>query len=526
MNNLSVKEKKTLGNVFYCLWTKKCVNGMSGFVCNYVTDVEGNFEYFCRFVHLSSALSFDDKREALVLEAGAYFVFGGDAVDKGPGDIRVCRLLVALKKKHPDRVFLIVGNRDLNKLRYAAELSTSDLERSIDSIPPPHWDPKAPTLRDYLEGVARDSNVTDVRNLNTRVHRLKYILKHTLGCPQTFEFRREELAVLGNTAVENISDENVVDSCVYEICDPNGSLWQYIDNGSVGAIIGNTLFVHGAINRSCMKYVPQHIKFENSDKPQLPFKMVESVHEWVDLLNQYLRDGFDDYLKRPHWNEDRTSRGGESLMALQNRSASWGRTVVVNSYCDGGNVTSDYARAVMENEDRQRQILVNPLAFEGLNSDPRDEEVAKWLLENKIQRLIVGHKPCGDCPAVLSSRYTGVEVVCGDTSFSDTSAKDNRGLAASSTEIHGKNSTDNHVELKGILRDGQPYNCAFPRLHDGDKVDASVGDPLLGNELKSKWWVKVRIQMGNEEVGYQLSKGQRRTVEYKRVLKREIHAFL
>ena len=109
---------------------------------------------------------------------------------------------------------------------------------------------------------------------------------------------------------------------------------------------------------------------------------------------------------------------------------------------------------------------------------------------------------------------------------SDTSAKDNRGLAASSTEIHGKNSTDNHVELKGILRDGQPYNCAFPRLHDGDKVDASVGDPLLGNELKSKWWVKVRMQMENEEVGYQLSKGQRRTVEYKRVFKREIQALL
>lgn len=38
------------------------------------------------------------KHAELVLEDGAYFVFGGDAVDKGPGDIRLCRQLVALKK--------------------------------------------------------------------------------------------------------------------------------------------------------------------------------------------------------------------------------------------------------------------------------------------------------------------------------------------------------------------------------------------------------------------------------------------
>jgi hypothetical protein len=29
-----------------------------------------------------------------------------------------------------------------------------------------------------------------------------------------------------------------------------------------------------------------------------------------------------------------------------------------------------------------------------------------------VRRVIVGHKPCGDCPAVCSARYSGVEVVC------------------------------------------------------------------------------------------------------------------
>ena len=43
-------------------------------------------------------------------------------------------------------------------------------------------------------------------------------------------------------------------------------------------------------------------------------------------------------------------------------------------------------------------------------SDPRDATVARWLRRSGVRRVIVGHKPCGDCPAVCSARYTGVEV--------------------------------------------------------------------------------------------------------------------
>ena len=42
---------------------------------------------------------------------------------------------LACQQRHPDRVFLIVGNRDLNKLRYTAELGAADMGRPIDAIP-------------------------------------------------------------------------------------------------------------------------------------------------------------------------------------------------------------------------------------------------------------------------------------------------------------------------------------------------------------------------------------------------------
>ena len=41
------------------------------------------------------------------------FIFGGDLFDKGPGDIRLARVLCDLKVKHVNRVFLIMGNRSV-----------------------------------------------------------------------------------------------------------------------------------------------------------------------------------------------------------------------------------------------------------------------------------------------------------------------------------------------------------------------------------------------------------------------------
>ena len=69
-------------------------------------------------------------------------------------------------------------------------------------------------------------------SLDCRVERLRYYLKHTLGCPHTFEMRRKELALLAanggcsdgtigtssplvNTPV--VSDEDVVESMLNDV---------------------------------------------------------------------------------------------------------------------------------------------------------------------------------------------------------------------------------------------------------------------------------------------------------------------
>ena len=61
-------------------------------------------------------------------------------------------------------------------------------------------------------------------------------------------------------------------------------------------------------------------------------RRVDRVDEWVMGLNEYLAEGLRDHAARPGWDETRSSRGGEALMALQNRPAMSGRSVVSNCY--------------------------------------------------------------------------------------------------------------------------------------------------------------------------------------------------
>ena len=137
--------------------------------------MEGNYEYFESFVELSRVLEWEDKETKASLRLKNdqdHFVFGGDSQDKGTGDIRFVKLMVALKDKYPDRVHLMIGNRDANKLRLASELSPESLSSEAVKTDPdfPYW-------------VAKDKVVTPAKYLaassleDTAANRLRWILK-------------------------------------------------------------------------------------------------------------------------------------------------------------------------------------------------------------------------------------------------------------------------------------------------------------------------------------------------------------
>jgi len=240
----------------------------------------------------------------------SYFVFGGDAFDKGD-DETVTRLLIAIKDRHPDRVFLLLGNRDLNKLKLSSELCSMEVASTDPRlIPRSFWFPadlfpaRTPvTYADWLyarakaqlqderravteranqeshieadAGVERKTNglaeaqddVNEVApteediqrridELNTPVNKLKWMLDHTMGCQGTFELRRKEIAHRRGSPINEVTDEDVFRSFRESVLSPDGFVRNYLIRGQLAAVIDNTLFVHGGLDFSTLGFVP------------------------------------------------------------------------------------------------------------------------------------------------------------------------------------------------------------------------------------------------------------------------------
>ena len=107
----------------------------------YVSDVEGNWEFFCAYVARAEGLRWrrgGPSVDGLEIVDGWRFIFGGDSVDKGGsvgGSVRFVLCLVSLKKRYPERVTILLGNRDLNKLRLTSEVMPPPMHRH--SVPRP-----------------------------------------------------------------------------------------------------------------------------------------------------------------------------------------------------------------------------------------------------------------------------------------------------------------------------------------------------------------------------------------------------
>ncbi len=66
-------------------------------VVTFVTDLEGDLAHFERFVHSSDVVRFEEEGRLGWKQPNAVFVHGGDLFDRGPGDIRLSRMLCEFK---------------------------------------------------------------------------------------------------------------------------------------------------------------------------------------------------------------------------------------------------------------------------------------------------------------------------------------------------------------------------------------------------------------------------------------------
>lgn len=426
-------------------------------ICAYLTDVEGNLDYFHKYVRLSKVIAWvDSKKNRLKFKQdNSMFVFGGDAQDRGIGDIRFINLLLDFKKEYPDRVEFIIGNRDANKIRIYSELSEKITNNSAhlskyDKFP--YWVNKKErvTLRNYLEQNNYEINI---------VNRLKYILEYTMGSSGSFEKRRAELAILLNKSASSISDEDIVASFLNSIAPHpvnvkntnDNYLLKYLQYGKIAYIFGEHIFVHGAINKNNMGYVPSG------------GKLIEDVHLWVSALNNWYHKELNEYMLNPECGGITKKRKGYKIIDYSVPSDN--RTVVYSDNLKNGN--GNY-----------------------INS-----KVIKYLNNSGIHSIISGHKPHGDCPLVLRSK--NLTAVSADTSYSDKGhmskwGVDNRGNAVCEVLLY----INGDIQIHGVLCDNSKYNYIIENKMVDNARNAKHAkktykyDRYIGIKLKNNYWVK------------------------------------
>jgi hypothetical protein len=321
------------------------------------------------------------------LKEGCFFVFGGDAGDKRDGTIRFVKLMVKLKQRYHDRVFLLVGNRDQNKLRFLSELTQQDLNACIPPLPPGVTGAAKDCLQ-YLKELAvlqgavkaaEEVSEDVVARMNTMPNRLRWILDCTMGSVGDFEYRRQEMALLSGRPASDIDDDAVVASFYNSVADEDGFMRQYMQLGQLAVVLDSTLYVHGGVYgvfdkskglQSCVGLVP-------SGDDLLNQSFVENRDDWVLQLNQWMHSQVAAIIASPAFDAGRVTRHGQALFLYGSYSPT--PSVIMARMLDDASM---------------------PLEM--------PEGAASLLKKWGLCRVVCGHTPHGNAPTVFTRH--GVEV--------------------------------------------------------------------------------------------------------------------
>lgn len=446
---------------------------------SYVCDIEGNLDYWNRFLSLSRVVYRDKENNRCILAKNCHFVFGGDATDRGPGDIRILDDLIKLKEDYPEFVHLIHGNRDVNKIRLPFELKSTKI---LNETPEVFW----------------VKNNQGIQLPQSRVERLKWILSKTMGSPEAFEYRRTELKEMNKPH----EDDDVFQSFL-DLLQPDGNRAKYLLHGEMCCIFGETLFVHGCLHEGNIWFVPP---YGDKDKFEGPPGRKPTLQEWADELNAFAKCEARDFV-------DHADEYIAKMDAEGGTASPWSRVGGYGHPQPGANL-ANAGVGVLPDDSPNQTVIYSAYLLMGKTMELGDD-LLRTLNENGVKRVVVGHQPVGDLPAVLryNKPHVGdLQVLCCDTSYAsavkwgptdvphksvisesadETSplcrpspSDSTRGVAVSELVICVY-ADRSRCFMHGILSNGCPYEYELPQPEDNDAA--------VGTELDDHWIVRATV---------------------------------
>ena len=266
---------------------------------------------------------------------------------------------------------------------------------------------------------------------------------------------------------------------------------KYIRVAKIALVIGNTLFVHGAISKHSNGFIPS---------PNTPFckgggigtiegeKYLDSspISEWVDQINLWKDiqiQNWEEYQRKKKFNLIPLDKSNSKLIE---------------------SLLSYYYRLVMGKRTCAITIFFSDKGYPKLPQ----EECTNYLLNNNIQRVIVGHKPVGELPLIMigtGKESKQVEFISVDTSYSNI--KD-RGLVAVCEVLILGDPFDNQTLIFGVLNSGEAYSFQLPQrislTESNEKLDEQ--HHLIGRSYSDHWWIRAKFAKKDEYVVTQVNK--------------------
>jgi hypothetical protein len=445
---------------------------------SYITDVEGDKAYLDRYVATSKVLTFANRTPTSTssvvrrvqqqhhdednslpyifpydhcidfLDSNSMLVFGGDLWDKGGFDLYVTRQLLDLKRRYPYRVFWVLGNRDINKLRMMQELGLPDPDTTKPIRVPYH-----PGLT-WFRGSGKVGDPKGTLPSMVPGERLRWMLGQTMGSPDAMEYRRQELAweaTFDNDASPSdvtISDDEVVRS-YQESCHPRGELGLFLSHSLLAARVGPCLFVHGSLpltpevmedakneSRSLWDDLTFAMPWLSTDKLSSDNVRVNSIEEWVDALNQFCHDNLDRWkvdVGNLEESRDELAKKGIDFYDAQDKLLSNRSIWAYKGGYGNGPPYSDliqYGMGLTAEGKKNPTVVYNSFTPEGMpnsflpaekRQEQTESDVARCTREffarSSIQIILTGHKPQGDSPNPIRIDASSW-VICADTSYS------------------------------------------------------------------------------------------------------------